>query len=201
MSTNRLILASANKGKIKEITEMCRGLDVTVVSLEEAFGEKVDIPETGDTFEANALLKAEWVRERMLDAWVLADDSGLEVDALDGKPGVYSARFAGPKCIDSENIKKLLHELSGVADVNRGAQFVCTMVLVGPHDKKEVVRGECRGRIIHDPIGEHGFGYDPVFVPDGYSLTFAQIESSTKNTISHRSKALKQLRGSLERLF
>lgn len=197
---NTLIIASSNNGKIKEIKEICKDLNVEILSLEEAFGEKIDIPETGKTFLENAKLKANWVRDKK-ECWVLADDSGLQVDYLDGAPGVYSARYAGENCSDIDNINKLLLELKNVSDDKRGAGFICTIVLSGPHGECEDVTGECRGIIIHEPKGEDGFGYDPLFIPEGYDMTFAQLDSKIKNSISHRSRALTQLRGKLEQLF
>lgn len=197
---NTLIIASSNNGKIKEIKEICKDLNVEILSLEEAFGEKIDIPETGKTFLENAKLKANWVRDKK-ECWVLADDSGLQVDYLDGAPGVYSARYGGENCSDIDNINKLLLELKNVSDDKRGAGFICTMVLSGPHGECEDVTGKCRGIIIHEPKGEDGFGYDPLFIPEGYDMTFAQLDSKIKNSISHRSRALTQLRGKLEQLF
>ncbi len=197
---NTLIIASGNNGKIKEIKEICKSLNVEILSLEDAFGEKVDIPETGKTFLDNAQLKANWVRDKK-ECWVLADDSGLQVDYLDGAPGVYSARYAGENCNDSLNIKKLLSELKDVSEDKRGAGFTSTMVLSGPNGESVDVTGECRGSIIHESKGTEGFGYDPVFVPEGYDKSFAELDSKIKNDISHRSRALKQLRGKLEQLF
>lgn len=195
-----LIIASSNKGKIKEITQICSDLDLEILSLEDAFGEKVDIPETGKTFLENAKLKAQWVQERK-KCWVLADDSGLQVDYLDGAPGIYSARYAGEGCRDSDNIEKLLLNLSDAKRDERAAGFICVMVLLGPDGECVDVTGQCRGNIIDEPEGTGGFGYDPIFVPDGYGDTFAKLDSSIKNNISHRSSALAQLRGKLEQLF
>lgn len=197
---NTLIIASGNKGKIREIKQICDGLSVEILSLEEAFGKKVDILETGETFLANAKLKADWVRDRK-DCWVLADDSGLQVDYLNGAPGVYSARYAGEKATDSDNVNKLLDTLKEVKKGERGAGFICVMVLSGPAGETIDVTGECRGVIIDRSRGSEGFGYDPVFVPDGYTKTFAELDKDIKNSISHRSKALAQLRGKLEKLF
>lgn len=200
MMENKLIIASGNNGKIAEIKQICNDINVEILSLEEAFNKKVDIPETGETFLDNATLKANWVRDRK-KCWVLADDSGLSVDYLNGAPGVYSARYAGEGCNDSDNIRKLLDKMKNVSELDRGAGFICSMVLSGPQNENFNVLGECRGKIIKEIRGSKGFGYDPIFIPDGYSDTFAQLDSSIKNEISHRSKALAKLRGKIEQIF
>jgi len=199
-STKKLIVASGNAGKMREIRAICSDLNITIDSLEDAFGEKIDIPETGTTFLENATLKANWVRERK-ECWVLADDSGLMVDALNGEPGVYSARYAGESCNDKDNIVKLLNALKDVDAENRGAKFVSQMVLLGPNGESVDVVGECHGTISQEKSGNNGFGYDPIFIPEGYSQSFATLDEESKNKISHRGEALKKLRGKLDVIF
>ena len=183
----KLILATKNKGKVKEIREFFKGIKIELVSLND-FPEIEDIPETGSTFEENAWLKAKAVFDR-LQICALADDSGLEVDYLNGRPGVYSARYSGENATDESNRKKLLHELANVAEHNRTARFICVMVLYDGI-KKNIFRGICEGTIIEEERGTDGFGYDPLFVPEGFDKTFAELDIETKNIISHRGKAL-----------
>jgi XTP/dITP diphosphohydrolase len=149
-----------------------------------------ELVEDGETFEANALIKARELRD-VLEDWTLADDSGLAVDALDGAPGIYSARFAGTHGDDEANNRLLLEQLEGRQD--RGAAFVCVIALCSPGGEEWVVRGECRGDIGFSPSGETGFGYDPLFVPTGYDKTFAELGEAVKSRISHRAHALKLL--------
>lgn len=149
-----------------------------------------DFVEDGDSFEANALIKARGLRDYSGD-WALADDSGLAVDALGGAPGIHSARFAGVHGDDAANNRLLLEKLVDVAD--RTARFVCVLALCGPEGEEWVIRGECVGRIAFAPSGEAGFGYDPLFHPEGYDRSFAELGSEIKHIISHRSAALDKL--------
>jgi len=181
-----LTVSSGNAHKIEEIQAM---LGIPVRGLKDVPGVP-EFEETGETFEANALIKARGLRDFIQD-WALADDSGLAVDALDGAPGVYSARYAGTHGDDAGNNRKLLSELEGVE--NRGAGFVCVLALCGPDGGEWLIRGECRGQIQLEATGEGGFGYDPLFVPDGFSLSFAELGAEVKNSISHRSAALQAL--------
>jgi XTP/dITP diphosphohydrolase len=185
----RLYIASKNKGKVKEIQYVLKDTGIKVLSLSDA-PEIPDIPETGTTFEENAFIKAKAVYD-ILNAPVLADDSGLEVDYLNGAPGVYSSRYAGENATDEDNCSKLLSVLSGVE--NRAAGFRCVLVLYDGTQKK-IFNGVCRGTINHAPKGGNGFGYDPLFIPEGFSETFAELGPETKNKISHRGKALARLR-------
>lgn len=185
----KLYIASKNKGKVKEIQYVLKDTGIQVLSLADA-PEIPDIPETGSTFEENAFIKAKAVYD-ILKAPVLADDSGLEVDYLNGAPGIYSARYAGKDATDEDNCNKLLSALSGVE--NRAAGFRCVLVLYYGNSK-HVFDGVCRGTINHQPKGEKGFGYDPLFVPEGFTETFAELGPETKNKISHRGKALAQLK-------
>ncbi|MBN2036416.1 MAG: RdgB/HAM1 family non-canonical purine NTP pyrophosphatase [Chitinispirillaceae bacterium] len=189
----RIIVASGNSGKLREIAEILRDLPYELSSLRDHFTPLPAIPETGTTFLENALQKATWVFERT-GIWALADDSGLEVDALDGAPGVHSARYAGPGADAAANNRKLLTQLERVPLSGRTARFTCVVVLVSSSNAYYHATGVCEGRIIEAPRGVQGFGYDPLFVPDGYDRTFAELPADEKHHISHRGKALAQLR-------
>ena len=182
-----LTLASGNAHKCEEFSEM---LGMPVRSLKDVPGVP-DFVEDGDRFEANALIKARGLRDFIGD-WALADDSGLAVDALDGEPGIHSARFAGAHGNDAANNQLLLEKLAGME--NRSAKFVCVLALCGPAGEEWVIRGECKGQIARAPSGEAGFGYDPLFHPDGYDQSFAELGADIKHRISHRSVALENLR-------
>lgn len=160
-----------------------------------------DVDEDADTFAGNARKKASETA-RALKAWVLADDSGLTVDALKGAPGVYSARYAGTHGDDEANNQKLLHELASVADDQRGAAFVCALALADPSGAIRLESaGACRGRITHKPLGKNGFGYDPLFLIPEYHRTFGELSSVVKSQLSHRSRACAHLRHGLDRLI
>ena len=163
------------------------------------FPEIPDVEETGTTFEENALLKAEAVAAH-LGKIVLADDSGLEVDALNGEPSVYSARYAGMEKDDRKNIQKVLDGLKGVSDEKRTARFVCVLAVVDPEGEKFTVRGTCEGIISLEPIGENGFGYDPIFYVKEKQRTMAQLSKEEKSEISHRGNAISQLTNQWEML-
>ena len=194
-----LVIATRNKKKRQEIEKILEDFDVKVLSLEDYPGLS-EIKEEGRNFEDNAVKKAV-VTARFTDKWTLADDSGLEVEALNGKPGVHSARFAGKKQNDKANIKKLLEIMKDVPEEKRTARFTCVMAVSSPDGKiAKVVKGDCEGRISFNPAGGKGFGYDPVFVVSGYRKTFAQIKSSLKNRISHRAKALRQIKEFISQL-
>lgn len=188
-----LIIASNNAHKIAEIKAILDGLFAPIVSLREA-GIDIDVVEDGDTFEANALIKARAIAALCPDSAVLADDSGLEVDALGGQPGVYSARYAGEGHDDAANNKKLLQALADVPDDERSARFVSAIALLRPGQDELVVRGSCDGVIGHAPRGTNGFGYDPLFVFPDRSQTFAELTEDEKNAISHRGRSLAMLR-------
>lgn len=195
------ILASQNKNKIKEINAILEKYDMPVISRDDAGLPKDDVEETGTTFEENSLLKAQTIRDMIVDGGfseymdspVVADDSGLMVDALDGAPGVYSARYAGENCTYADNNAKLLNALQGVPEAEKTACFVTVITMIFPDGKKIVARGECHGHITTELRGEGGFGYDPVFIPEGYDKSFAELGTDFKNTISHRAKALAEL--------
>lgn len=190
--TNIIIAASSNEHKIKEIQDIMGKFGMDVISRDEAGVPPFEIEEDGKTFEENSLKKASEIM-RATGQPTIADDSGLMVDYLGGAPGVYSARFAGEQCDDEKNNMKLLSMLEGLTDVDRAAKFVSVITLMFPNGDTLVARGECHGRIIEIPTGENGFGYDPLFVPDGYDKTFAQLSPEEKNLISHRARALKKL--------
>jgi XTP/dITP diphosphohydrolase len=194
----RLLLASANQGKLRELRAILDSLGVELVGLDEAgLGEPPEVEETGDTFLENALLKG-----RAYAAWsglaAVADDSGLEVDALGGAPGVRSARYAGPGASDQANLDKLLAALDGVPPERRTARFRCTAVLVDPAVGERHAEAAWEGRLLDAPRGSGGFGYDPVFLPDGWELTSAQVDQATKDAASHRGKAFRALRPAIQ---
>lgn len=192
----KIFIASKNSGKIKEIKAYLSELGIEIFSLLDMFSFN-DIAETGNTFEENAFIKAKALFD-IVKLPVLADDSGLEVDALSGAPGVYSARYAGPGASDSDNIRKLLDELQDVQPDSKTARFKCILVLYDGISKRSF-EGACEGRIIDSTRGDEGFGYDPVFVPNGYEKTFAELGLKVKNKLSHRAKALKSLQDFLKR--
>ena len=184
---NRIIFATGNAGKMKEIREILGDMDAEILSMKEA-GIQTDIVENGTTFEENARIKAKAVAQFTKDI-VLADDSGLEVDALNGAPGVYSARY-GHKSSDAERIAYLLENLKDVPAERRTAKFVCVITCLWPDGRKIVARGECPGQILFAPKGTGGFGYDPVFYLPELEKTYAELAPEEKNAISHRARAL-----------
>ncbi|MDX2081755.1 MAG: RdgB/HAM1 family non-canonical purine NTP pyrophosphatase [Terrimicrobiaceae bacterium] len=184
---NPLLVSTRNAHKVAEIRAILGpGFDVRDLT---AVPDLAEVEETGSTFEENATLKAVAASLRF-DGWVIADDSGLEVDALDGAPGVRSARFAGEPSNDAANNALLLQRLEGIRGKERSARFRCVIVLARNGRKLGAFHGTVEGTIIHQPKGNGGFGYDPLFVPDGHCETFAQLGSEAKNTLSHRSRAL-----------
>ena len=192
LSDNQTIMiATGNPGKAKEFEKMFADAGYAIKTLKD-FPDLPDVKETGRTFEENARLKAETIAN-ILQMPVLADDSGLEVDALGGLPGIYSARFAGEHKNDGSNNAKLLYELTDVPDEKRGAQFHCTLVFAAPKKQSLVVEAKWRGRIGRIPRGDNGFGYDPLFIVDGMDKTAAELSNEEKNQISHRGLALKKL--------
>lgn len=195
-----LLLATHNLHKVREYRDMLEGIaGLDILSLHD-FSHYEPPEETGSTFEENALLKAKHAADAF-DKYVLADDSGLVVPALEGAPGVFSARYAGAdqRC-DKKNRLKLLKEMSSFDNEQRSAYFECCIALVGPNGLQKSVRGICEGRITDKEIGGNGFGYDPLFIKNGYTKTFAQIDEATKNRISHRRKAFDKLLLTLEAL-
>jgi XTP/dITP diphosphohydrolase len=195
----RLLLATANQGKLRELRTILHGLPVELVGLDEVNrGDPPEVEETGETFLANALLKA-----RAYGAWsglaAVADDSGLEVDALGGAPGVRSARYAGPGAGDQANLGKLLAALTGVPPERRTARFRCVAALHDPAaGREDHAEAAWEGRVLDAPRGSGGFGYDPVFLPDGWDRTSAEVDQPTKDAASHRGKAFRALRPAIE---
>jgi XTP/dITP diphosphohydrolase len=189
----RLVLATANPGKLVELTRILEAgrVAVDLVGLGE-FPGAPDVRETGATFADNALLKARAVAE-FTGLPAVADDSGLCVDALNGMPGVLSARWSGRHGDDEASLWLVLGQLADVPEDRRGGQFVCSAALVLPAGREHLSEGIMRGRIIHEPRGENGFGYDPIFVPDSTELTSAQLSPAAKDKISHRGQALRHL--------
>ena len=209
------ILASQNKNKIKEIKAILDKYGLDVISRDDAGIPTDDIEETGETFEENSYLKARTIfdmirqepgLEKYLESPVIADDSGIMVDALGGQPGVYSARYAGEGCTYDDNNTKMLAALEGVPEEERGAKFVTVITMIYPEGSDVppaavrdgdvyvlVARGELSGTIAMEKRGTEGFGYDPLFIPEGMDRTFAELGVGTKNSISHRARALQKL--------
>jgi len=190
-----VVLATGNKGKVKEFSNLLEGVFGKIISLSD-LGSPPEVIEDGLTFRDNALKKAREIAQYS-GKLTLADDSGLEVDALNGRPGIYSARYSGEGATNKTNIVKLLAELGD--NPNRKARFVCVLALVDPNGEELVVEGFCEGVILDEPRGEGGFGYDPVFYLPDKRKTMAELEPELKNTISHRANALKRLKTELER--
>lgn len=193
----RAVLASKNAHKLEEISKIVEQFDLQLV-LQSELGIDVDVEETGTTFEENSMLKARAVMEKSgLPA--IADDSGLMVDALDGAPGIYSARFGGERCrSDRERYEYLLSLLENVPEEQRTARFVSVITLLYPDGTAVVARGECPGMILRGPRGENGFGYDPVFLFEEDGKTMAEMTPERKNEISHRARALQALAAKLK---
>ena len=183
----KVILASKNQHKLTELSAILSQLGFEI-ALESEYGLDIDVEETGTTFEENSFLKADAVMKAS-GLPVLADDSGLMVDALDGAPGVYSARY-GHKASDKERTAYLLENMKDVPEERRGAKFICVITCLFPDGRKIVARGECSGVIARAPHGENGFGYDPVFYLPELGMTYAELPSEQKNAISHRARAL-----------
>jgi len=185
-----IVVASRNPHKIEELRAILSGLDIDIKSALD-YPELEEVEEDRRTLEGNALKKARYVHE-YTGLPVLADDTGLEVDALEGRPGVFSARYAGEDATYEENTRKLLSELAGVENSVRLAQFRTVVAFITETGGEFTFEGICRGQILSEPRGEKGFGYDPVFQPKGYEKTFAELESSEKNIISHRGRAIQK---------
>ena len=194
-----LLIATRNRGKLQEIKEVLEDLPFNIVDLSQ-YPSIETVEESGDTFADNASLKASGYARRAA-VLTLADDSGLMVDALDGAPGVHSARYAGEGASDGERTEKLLRALAEVPPSQRGARFV-SVIAIAQNEGKIVNMsfGECKGAIAREPRGYGGFGYDPIFIPEGFTLTFAQLEAAEKNRISHRARALSKAAGFLRAL-
>ena len=184
-------LASGNAHKVAELQALATAsaLPLRILSAREVGGMPPVEEDTG-TFVGNARKKALALRGKIPgDTWALADDSGVCVDALDGAPGVESAYFAGPQGDPAANLRKLTEVMRGVADERRRARFYCVLVAIGPHGEEKVFEGACEGQLLHQPRGGAGFGYDPLFMPDGYQQSYAELGDDVKNKLSHRARA------------
>lgn len=192
MTPRKLLIGSANTDKADELRQLLRGLPWQVIGLSDV-PEVAPPEEDGVTFQANALKKAQYYSDCFnLDC--VADDSGLEVDALDGAPGVFSARYAGEVCSYSDNNQKLLDALRDVPEAERTARFVCCAALVLRNGEFNIEIGTVEGRIAEAPRGSFGFGYDPIFIPDGHTRTFGEMTPEEKHALSHRGRAFEQMR-------
>ena len=196
----KVIVASNNKDKIREIKTILKKFNIEALSMKEV-GVNIDIEEDGNTFMENAYKKAHTIYKILPNYMVIADDSGLMVDALNGAPGIYSARFAGEHGNYKKNNEKLLKELQGKVKEERKAKFVCSIVFIIDRDNAIKVQGEINGIIAEEEIGKDGFGYDPLFYIPKYKTTFSQMDSETKNSISHRGEAFKKLKYELEKIY
>ena len=188
----QLVLATRNKDKVGELRSLFSDLHLELLLLDQ-FSNIHEVAEDQDSLEGNALKKAREVSQTT-GLPSLADDSGLEVHYLNDAPGVYSSRYAGPNATYADNCKKLLEKLRGVPPRRRAAQFRCVLALLVPGLFEKTVEGACSGTIIESPRGNNGFGYDPIFVPTGYKQTLAELDSSLKNTLSHRAKAVEKMK-------
>ena len=198
----KLVLATSNKGKVKEIKYIYSDMDVVAYS---DLIEPFEIEEIGTTFQENALIKARAVFEALgdSDAIVIADDSGISVDALGGEPGIYSARFAGENASDKDNLNKVVDELKKIHVEESKAHYTAAIAIV-TKNAEFTIHGWMYGKVITTPRGENGFGYDPIFIPDGYEKTLGELDDVTKKELSHRSQALKHTKtvlGSIRRHF
>lgn len=195
--SERIIFATGNQGKMREIRQILEGMDVEILSMKEA-GITVDIVEDGTTFEENAIIKAKAVAAAT-DHIVLADDSGLEIDHLNKEPGIYSARYLGEDTSYDIKNADLIKRLEGVEDEKRTARFVCVIAAAMPDGEVFTTHGIIEGRIGYEPKGENGFGFDPIFYLPEYGCTSAELTEEEKNAISHRGRALKAMREELEK--
>jgi XTP/dITP diphosphohydrolase len=186
-----VVIATRNSGKLREIRQILAPLELRILSLQD-FPEIPEILEDGQTFAENAVKKATAVARRT-GRMAIADDSGLTVNALEGRPGVFSSRYAGENATDADRYQKLLEEMARVPKGRRGAAFICALAVSSPEGKVEIVEGECRGEIASAPRGAQGFGYDPVFFLPELGKTMAEVEPEVKNRISHRARALERL--------
>jgi XTP/dITP diphosphohydrolase len=190
-TSTELLIATGNKGKIIEYQKLLAPLGLSLRNLAD-FPKIEDVEETGATFSDNAVLKARSYA-RQTGLWTLADDSGLEVDALGGAPGVFSARYGGEGATDGARIERLLGELSQFSGRERRARFICVIAIADTLGQiANISTGKCEGMIAHAPRGDKGFGYDPVFIPDGFQQTFGELPSEIKQDISHRARAVKE---------
>ena len=184
-----IVVATQNEKKRREMLEILKDVPGILLKGIEDFPFLPEVEEDGNSFRENAIKKAS-ILANVCNTWAVADDSGLEIDILNGRPGVYSSRYAGLNASDEKNIEKVLSELRGVPREVRTARFICSIALASPHNLFFVVEGSCEGLITEKPMGTGGFGYDPIFLVPDYNQTFAELDSSFKNRSSHRGKAL-----------
>ena len=189
---SEVIVATRNRGKMREVREALKGLGLRIHALSD-FSGVPEIEEDGKSFVENALKKARFY-SKVFGKLTLADDSGLEVDRLKGFPGIYSARYAGKGASTRDNNQKLLNEMEGISLSKRGARFKCVMAMVSPDGREAIAEGSCKGRIGFEEKGRKGFGYDPLFILPKYGKTMAELSLEEKNKMSHRGKALRKLR-------
>lgn len=199
MGRKTIIVASGNKHKIQEIKDILKDMHFDVLSKDDVDLKDFEVIEDGDTLEENAIKKAVEISKKV-DGIIIADDTGLFVEKLNGEPGVYSSRYAGENVTYEDNNKKLLKELRDIPMNERNAKFKTVMAIVLEDKSIRTVEGECKGKIAFEPRGNGGFGYDPLFIVDGYNKTFAELGEEIKNNISHRANALKNLRNELDRI-
>ncbi len=195
-----ILMATQNEKKRVEIKEILKDFTGILLRGTEDFPFLPEVEEDGASFRENAIKKAT-ILAKACNTWAMADDSGLEIDALKGRPGVYSCRYAGADATDEKNIEKVLSELRGVQKERRTARFVCNIALAGPVGLFFVVEGRCEGFITEEPKGKYGFGYDPIFYVPDYRQTFAELNPSIKNMISHRANALMQFKEQIRPLI
>ncbi|WP_374722924.1 XTP/dITP diphosphatase [Peribacillus tepidiphilus] len=194
-----ILIATKNKGKAKEFEALFYPKGYKVLTLLD-MDDHLDVEETGKTFEENAKLKAETISS-YYNLPVLADDSGLMVDALDGRPGIYSARYAGEEKNDESNLQKVLAELKDIPDDERTARFYCALAFAIPGEETRLYKGTIEGRITKEPKGSNGFGYDPIFYVPSKEKTMAELSADEKNEISHRAQAIRYLANDLDKIF
>jgi len=192
--SNKLVIATRNAGKIIEFRRILDAISSGAINLIgiDQFPDLIDVEETGTTFEENALLKARYTA-KMTGLPSLSDDSGLCIDALGGAPGIFSARWAGKHGDDKANLEKVLDELKDVPDSQRGAYFICVAALVMPDGREQLAQGRFEGNILRAPVGNQGFGYDPIFAPLGMSISSAEMSAQEKDAVSHRGKSLRAI--------
>ena len=192
--SKKLVIATRNAGKIIEFRRILDAISSGAIDLIgiDQFPDLIDVEETGTTFEENALLKARYTA-KMTGLPSISDDSGLCIDALGGAPGIFSARWAGKHGDDKVNLEKVLDELKDVPDSQRGAHFICVAALVMPDGREQLAQGRFEGKILRAPVGNQGFGYDPIFAPLGMSISSAEMSAQEKDAISHRGKSLRAI--------
>ena len=200
MEKRKLVISTDNENKIKEISHILKGLDIEILSKKDIGLEDLNVTEDGDSLEENSMLKAQALSE-ITKYMVMADDSGLFVDYLKGDPGVYSSRYGGEEGNDEKNNKKLMKALKDIKVEERKAKFKTVIVLITEDKEVIVMEGQCKGTIGLVAKGNNGFGYDPLFIPEGYSETFGELGEEIKNKISHRARALEKLKIELKNII